>query len=57
MEDIKKEFECQAIKSLASPRTAIDELWQWIESKIKDAKEEGFQAGCDFTCKQYKEGE
>ncbi len=23
---------------------------------LDEAKEEGFQAGCDFTCKQYKEG-
>jgi len=23
---------------------------------LDEAKEEGFQAGCDFTCKQYKKG-
>lgn len=33
-----------------------DRVWQWIETKIDEAKEEGFNAGCDYTCKQYGDG-
>ena len=57
MEDIKKEylekFELDESNILVADK---NELWSWIEQKIKEAKDEGFQAGCDFVSKQYKEG-
>ena len=58
MEDIKKEFTTWLAKyeDFYNPEIGTDDLWIWIEQKIKDAKEEGFQAGCDFTCKQYGDG-
>lgn len=64
---LEEEFEEKFCKYLDFPENSLpmvrpelytnfEPIIDWIEAKIDEAKEEGFNAGCDYTCKQYGDG-